>query len=483
MATMEGATTPEESSVPGQWYASEGGRYVPLEKSGQKTAKQRARQRQAGRKMAAKSIERQHTRIPDGAEKIVLRPRGGLVKLTKYGTAYLTDVIKMSAGINSREGKEGKITPNMKQHSVLVITTSAERKLKYASVKHLMFDGEQVETFAYVATPEHCRKGVIHGVPVGYSIEEILYRLDRKDNPEIRGVRRLGKDSQSIFILFKEKEVPRWIYLNGAPHRCQLYRKKYEVCVACGRLGHRADVCPDPTNVKCRGCGLENPSSDHRCELKCQLCGRGHALGDPKCRELFRTPYEVKKRQWEKMKQATTTGGGHQSRQREPKGGKDFKFREDSFQKLEANQSRPSPPPKGRSRSRARSQSRGRSSSRDPANPWRRGRSKERKGVNFAGKVSQESNQRDKRDEEIEKIKKMVEKLTGIVDSQRSEIQNLKKSQRQATPPQQQPIRQMTPPPPQRHVNSRKERIKWSQRRPSRHQRNAKFKTPTLFRL
>ncbi|KAL1454757.1 hypothetical protein MTO96_043677 [Rhipicephalus appendiculatus] len=28
-------------------------------------------------------------------------------------------------------------------------------------------------------------------------------------------------------------------------------------------MGHRMDVCPDPSNKLCRGCGISNPTEDH----------------------------------------------------------------------------------------------------------------------------------------------------------------------------------------------------------------------------
>ncbi|KAH7974045.1 hypothetical protein HPB49_008829 [Dermacentor silvarum] len=90
------------------------------------------------------------------------------------------------------------------------------------------------------------------------------------------------------------------VYLRCFPSRCYLYKKKYEVCVTCGKLGHRADVCPNPDDVRCRGCGAANPESNHSCEPRCLLCKKAHLLGDNKCREIYRMPYIIKKRLWEK---------------------------------------------------------------------------------------------------------------------------------------------------------------------------------------
>ncbi|KAL1427718.1 hypothetical protein MTO96_017154 [Rhipicephalus appendiculatus] len=262
--------------------------------------RQRAPEKRAGRKIAAKSVERQFARIPDGAEKIVMRPRGGLVRLQKYASAYLADVILSAAGVSPDSAGEDVITMNSKQHTILVATVSAERKRTYADLKLLVFEGEKVELTTYVAMPEDCGKGVVHEVPLTFSDAEILKRLQTYGNPPVLGVRRLGKTSRTVLILFEDKEVPRSVRLTPVARRCVLYRKKYEVCITCGRLGHRDNVCPDPAKVKCRGCGMEQPPQDHSCEPKCQLCGKAHPLGDEKCKELYRVPYEMKKKQWER---------------------------------------------------------------------------------------------------------------------------------------------------------------------------------------
>ncbi|KAL1466658.1 hypothetical protein MTO96_042586 [Rhipicephalus appendiculatus] len=49
--------------------------------------------------------------------------------------------------------------------------------------------------------------------------------------------------------------------------------RQTDVCHACGRLGHRADVCPAPENTIGRGCGTASPAEDHECSPKCALFG------------------------------------------------------------------------------------------------------------------------------------------------------------------------------------------------------------------
>ncbi|KAH6940597.1 hypothetical protein HPB50_002920 [Hyalomma asiaticum] len=58
-----------------------------------------------------------------------------------------------------------------------------------------------------------------------------------------------------------------------------------------------------PQVKRCRECGSAEPTPDHRCEPKCLLCGRDHPTGDRKCKARFKTPYLIKKRQWERKLQ------------------------------------------------------------------------------------------------------------------------------------------------------------------------------------
>ncbi|KAH7933280.1 hypothetical protein HPB49_011164 [Dermacentor silvarum] len=113
---------------------------------------------------------------------------------------------------------------------------------------------------------------------------------------------------------------------------CVLYKKQYEACI----VGHRCDVCPKPQSTRCRGCGCDDPPVDHQCEPRCRICGIDHQTGDRKCHAKYRTPYVVKKRQWERR------------RREEEEIAKDqihYKEREDDFPVLEGQR-------RGRSTSR-----------------------------------------------------------------------------------------------------------------------------------
>ncbi|KAK8769841.1 hypothetical protein V5799_013695, partial [Amblyomma americanum] len=190
MEVVEGdEVDPREFTAPGQWFQCRGKKVVPLEKSRREIEAEQFRLRQAGRKLAAFSVEKQEAQILEGADKIILRPKSGLDRLLQRGPAYLTRMIKASAGVNIQETEEEDIViPNTKQYSILIATTSGERKMKYVSINLIKLgEEEQVPVFAYVATPDGCGKGVVHGVDRIFTQEEIMQMLRHKANPEVIG--------------------------------------------------------------------------------------------------------------------------------------------------------------------------------------------------------------------------------------------------------------------------------------------------------
>ncbi|KAH7950728.1 hypothetical protein HPB52_000182 [Rhipicephalus sanguineus] len=278
------------------------------------------------------------------------RPRGGIVRLLKYGSAYLADAIFCAAGVSLDAAGEDVFSMNSKQHTILLATINAERKRKYADLKLLMFEGEKIEVTTYVATLEDCGEGVVHEVPLTYSDADILQRLRTYGNSPVLG----------------------------------------------------------------------QPPQGHSCEPKCQLCGKEHPLGDRKCREHYRVPYEVKKKQWErkiKMRQqrqlqkqqpaGETAEGTPQGRSKEKREREDFCATKDSFPRLEETTEQQHGHSSTRTRGHSGSRPRERSSSRDPAQPWprKRSQSKDQTSASFGSRVSQAN---DKQAEEIDKLRKEV---------------------------------------------------------------------------
>ncbi|KAH7952877.1 hypothetical protein HPB49_002182 [Dermacentor silvarum] len=194
---------------------------------------------------------------------------------------------------------EADIVFNKNNQTILISTPNKERAEAFAKIKNIRAGEEYIEITAHLAMPEG-GKGVIYGINLELTEEQIHKALDNPRNPTYTAVRRLGRSSESVIINFKDLEVPKTVKFFSQWIPCHLYKQKYDVCYACGKIGHRQDVRPDPRSTHWRGCGLRNPPEDHACEPKCLLCGKKRQLGDPTCRELYRKPHWVKQREQEK---------------------------------------------------------------------------------------------------------------------------------------------------------------------------------------
>ncbi|KAH9377532.1 hypothetical protein HPB48_013043 [Haemaphysalis longicornis] len=172
----------------------------------------------------------------------------------------------------------------------------------FPRISELKIGEAQYAAVAYTTSPEDSVKGVIHNVPSYDSAEDIARSLIYSRNPTALHARRMGK-TNSVIIAFAGTKVPYFVYYRGAEYRCFLHKKKHEVCAACGKVGHRMDVCPYPDKSFCGACGLANPMEEHECVVKCALCGKGHPTGDKKCKQRYKTPYVLRQREWLRQQQ------------------------------------------------------------------------------------------------------------------------------------------------------------------------------------
>ncbi|KAM7312654.1 hypothetical protein ISCGN_009559 [Ixodes scapularis] len=197
---------------------------------------------------------------------------------------------------------EDLIQANLLQNTSAYCTPVVERAERVLRLKTIVVDNKTYEVSVYCVPDDSSGRGVIRGVDLRLDRDTIQAELQDNRNPPIVGFRRLG-NTTAVLITFAQPQVPTWVYFCNSRHRCNLFKKKYEVCYRCGELGHRADVCASPT-TKCRGCLLSDPPNDHTCKPICRLCGKEHLTGDSRCKEIFRTPYTVKRRHWEHTQRA-----------------------------------------------------------------------------------------------------------------------------------------------------------------------------------
>ncbi|XP_070377510.1 uncharacterized protein [Dermacentor albipictus] len=298
--------------------------------------------------------------LPKGDFKIIIRPKGGL-KIGELGAARVASCVYQAAGIPGEHREDDTVCLNVQQNIIVVTTPSEANADRYQRVERLVVNGQAYETNAYESAPDLTSKGVIRGIPLEDSPRDITAQVVTPKNPTAIAAKRLS-NTTTVIVLFSGLKVPSFVRYGGALIRCALYRKQLDLCFQCGRLGHRMDVCPNPQDRICRGCGTANPGLDHQCNPLCQLCGGEHLTADKNCKARFKTPYIVKRRRWERQRQqeeflaseATRESVGRPSRDTRPR----LRSRARSTTRKSRSRSRTPGPARTRSRSRTRSLSR-----------------------------------------------------------------------------------------------------------------------------
>lgn len=240
--------------------------------------------------------------LPREDIKIIMRPRGGL-DISEASRFEVSRAIAAAANINGEEAKHDVICPNKPQNIVIVSTPKRANADRYAAVDKIIIYGVEHEVSAYESAPHGTVKGVIRGVPLTDTAQDINDYIVQDYNPTALQANRIGRTG-SVIIAFNGPKVPNYIKYGNLLVQCSLYRKQIDICFQCGRLGHRMDVCPNPKNRICRGCDTQNPDDNHKCTPKCRLCGGAHLTADKICKARYKTPYVVQKRRWERQRAA-----------------------------------------------------------------------------------------------------------------------------------------------------------------------------------
>ncbi|KAL1469498.1 hypothetical protein MTO96_041045 [Rhipicephalus appendiculatus] len=196
---------------------------------------------------------------------------------------------------NIDRGEHGKLV----QLWLKFLTSTEANARKLLAIKRIRVNGKEHEVAVYAAAEGNYNNGVIRKVERDISDADLVYLIVHPGNPTARGAKRIG-ETGSVIILFDGEQVPSYTRMGPAIVRCYIYKKQFEVCSKCTRVGHRADVCPTPMVNVCRNCGAKDPAEGHSCQVRCKLCGKGHPTGDKTCRQRYQTPFVVRQRRKER---------------------------------------------------------------------------------------------------------------------------------------------------------------------------------------
>ncbi|KAG0422987.1 hypothetical protein HPB47_001221 [Ixodes persulcatus] len=192
--------------------------------------------------------------LPKEENKIIVRPRGGL-NLARTSVITIMAAIRSAANLTQAETMFDIQCPNVQQNIMVISTPDDLRARRYPGVKEIKIGDRTYEVSAYAAAPNGAVKGVVRGIPIEDSAATITENILTVRNPKARAAQRI--------------------------------------------VGHRADVCPTPEAKVCIGCREETDQAP-QCTPKCKLCGGPHITGDRECKNKFKAPYIVRRRQWER---------------------------------------------------------------------------------------------------------------------------------------------------------------------------------------
>ncbi|KAH7935586.1 hypothetical protein HPB52_010104 [Rhipicephalus sanguineus] len=206
---------------------------------------------------------------PQGGSRTVIRPRGGL-NILKTSSTVVADAILTASIICTEDLRGDTLCPNVQQNNIVARTPRTENADRHARVRQIVVLGRTYEF-------------------------SVIDKIVNKRNPLTVAAKRTGSTG-TVIVTYDGHRVPNFVRYGTTLRRDLLYRKKTDICYACGRLRHRADLCPTPRDVACRGCGASNPNSQHQCTPMCRLCGGQHLTADKHCRQRFKIPYVVLRR-------------------------------------------------------------------------------------------------------------------------------------------------------------------------------------------
>lgn len=243
--------------------------------------------------------------LPKDHLRVIVRPRNGL-DMRNVSQIKFAFALARAAGLSEEEIAKDVVCPNVMQN-IAVVSTPAEKNARaYARITSVVIGLVQYEVNAYMAAPEDTCKGIIRGVDLDIDPVRLQALIIHDRNPTALQARRI-KNSTTVVILFDGLKVPNHVICGASMFRCTLFRRQTDVCYACGKVGHRADVCPTPDDTICRGCGQQSPSEEHDCKPTCKLCGGAHVTADRKCKQRFQIPYVVRHRRKERQKHDSNT--------------------------------------------------------------------------------------------------------------------------------------------------------------------------------
>ncbi|KAH9374993.1 hypothetical protein HPB48_019412 [Haemaphysalis longicornis] len=219
--------------------------------------------------------------------KMIVRPRGGL-RVRDVTRVELSRFLTVVAQIPAIDSRKDVICLNAQLTIVVVSASKRENADPYTAVERTDVRGTTHEVSTYEEPP--------HGpVKCGtrYPVGKHTSINPRARFPRIQPDGAAGQPHWQDPVdgdCLPRKEGGSLHQVRQPTDGKYVAQKLMEVCYACGRLGHRMDVGPDPANMICRGWGTPGPRAAHTSDPKCSLCGGNYLTAAKASKAKFKTP-------------------------------------------------------------------------------------------------------------------------------------------------------------------------------------------------
>lgn len=221
-------------------------------------------------------------RTQEGLEfKIILRfgeERG----ISSMNPVKLTTVLRNQIG-------DIHLAKVLKDGNLLIVCRNEEQRDRAGRMKDV--GRFKVVSTSRVEKGSKWSKGVIWGVPIGVTMEEIKSNLK---GGTLKGARRIQvtregerKDSEHVILEFEDEILPKKVTLGFLSYTVREYVPKPMRCYNCQRFGHTAKICKG--RRRCARCGgnHEYGQCDHD-QPKCCNCGGNHSVSYGGCEVVKR---------------------------------------------------------------------------------------------------------------------------------------------------------------------------------------------------
>ncbi|KAH7943185.1 hypothetical protein HPB52_006230 [Rhipicephalus sanguineus] len=204
--------------------------------------------------------------------------------------------------------QEDIVCTNDTQNIFVISTPSLQTAEAYAKVGAIVLMERAHPVSAYVVASGTASRGVTQSYNACSS---------HHTTPRQWGYNESRIHTTTIIIFFDGLNVHNYVCCGMLLLRCTLYKRQFDACRNRGRVGHRQDVCPTPSEKVCEHCGIKPTGPDRVCVTpKCALCGQVHITGDRTCRNCYQILYVVRRRRRRNNQQ---TQGGSAKQQPAPK--------------------------------------------------------------------------------------------------------------------------------------------------------------------